>query len=92
VLFDIPDDRKPVIMLHTEFTRNLGRDHPDRYLARFGRTVRFYSALRISEKDGTPRAYLVSSNLLSQQIYPEPGKNRIIVKIVDPALRAREPD
>ncbi len=86
VLFDIPDE-KQVAMSHTYLTAIIGRDRPDEYLDRFKESVRFYRALRISEKDGTVRGYLVKSNLLAHITYKDPKGDRIMIRILDPSLR-----
>ncbi|MBW2123604.1 MAG: hypothetical protein JRH07_17440, partial [Deltaproteobacteria bacterium] len=68
VLFDVPGDGKEVFMRHTPFTEKVGRDYSVSYLEEFQTTVRGYRVLRISDQDGTVRAYLVVSNLLNDEI------------------------
>ena len=89
VLFDIPHDGTRVFMLHTEFTRTIGRDRPDKYLERFQERIRYYRALKILGKDGALRGYLVISNLLSHKTYRNPDRDSIMIQVLDPALRAR---
>jgi hypothetical protein len=87
VLFDIPDDDREVGVLQTKFTRQVGRDTPQKYLHRFEERIKSYRAFRVSEGDGTPGGYLLLSNRLDYESYEDPEGNRIVIRIVDPALR-----
>lgn len=91
VLFDNPYDDKKVVMMHSWFTRKIGRARPDEYLDRFRKRIKFYSTFEISEEDGAVRGYLVRSNLLGHIVYKDRSGGGIIVQITDPHLRARDP-
>ncbi len=91
VLFDNLHDETRVVMMHTWFTRAVGTDRPDEYLERFRKRIKFYSTFRISGEDGIVRGYLVLSDLLGHIVYKDRTGNKIVVRIIDPHLRARTP-
>jgi hypothetical protein len=91
VFLDFPYDETSVVMLHTEFTKSIGRDRPDRYLDLFEERGRSYEVLRVLRRGDLAVGYLAISNSLNYRIYEDTGKNRIIIEILDPALRARDP-
>lgn len=91
VLFDDPNDDKELAMMHTWYTKYIGMDQPDAYLERFRERIRFFTTVRISEKDGTVRGYLVMSKLLDYGVYKDTRRDKIMVRIIDPSLRARDP-
>ena len=86
VLFDIPDDGKPVVMLHTYATTRVGRDVPGPYMDRFLNSIRNYRTLQINDQEGTVRAYLMISNLLDYFASERTKEGRIVVYISDPNL------
>jgi len=86
VLFDIPDDGKPVVMLHTYATTRVGRDAPGPYIERFNNSIRGYRTLQINDQDGTVRAYLMISNLLDHFASERKKEGRIVIYISDPNL------
>jgi len=86
VLFDIPDDGKPVVMLHTYATTRIGRDVPGPYIDRFNNTIRGYKTLQIDDQEGVVRAYLMVSNLLDHFVSERKKEGRIVVYISDPNL------
>ncbi len=91
VLFDIPDDGKPVDMFYTYATDRVGTDTPQKYLDEFDASIRWYRILKISELDGTVRGYLMISNKLGYFFYERPEGERIIVDIYDPHLGGDAP-
>lgn len=86
VLFDIPDDGKTVLMLHTYATTRIGKDVPGAYIDHFNSRIRSYRTLRINDRDGTVRAYLMISNLLDYFVTEREKEGRIVVYISDPNL------
>lgn len=84
VLFDIPDDGKPVVMYHTYLNERIGKDSPRKYIDYFKNRIRGYRTLKVSERDGTVRAYLMVSNFLHYRIYERPVGERFIVMVGDP--------
>ncbi len=91
VLFDDPYDDKELAMMHTWYTKYIGMDQPDAYLERFRTRIRYFKTVRISEKDGTVRGYLVISKLLDYGVYKDTRRDKIMIRIIDPSLRARDP-
>jgi len=81
VLFDIQDDGREVYMVHTPYTERVGLDSPHRYVQEFDRRIKSYQTIRISDPDGTERAYLVYSNMLNAWV--SPAKERIMVRVED---------
>jgi len=86
VLFDIPDDGKPVVMMHTYATKRLGTDVPGAYIDYLNSSIRNYRTLQIEDRDGTVRAYLMISNLLEYFVIEREKEGRIVVYISDPNL------
>jgi hypothetical protein len=86
VLFDIPDDGKPVVMMHTYATERVGTDAPGAYIDHLNSTVRNYRTLQIEDLDGTVRAYLMISNLLDYFVIEREKEGRIVIYISDPNL------
>jgi hypothetical protein len=81
VLFDIPDDGREVYMVYTPHTERVGRDSPRGYIQEFDRRIKSYQTIRISDPDGTERAYLMYSNILNAWVVP--AKERIMVRVED---------
>jgi hypothetical protein len=82
VLLDIADDGIEVVMQHTPFTEKIGLDSAGDYIDEFDTRNKGYRVLRISDENGTVRAYLVVSNLLNDQV--RIAGERITVTIEDP--------
>jgi hypothetical protein len=79
VLFDIPDDGKEVFMVLTAYTESIGQDSPRQYVEEFDSRIKYYRTIRISDPDGTERAYLMYSNILNAWVVP--AKERIMVRV-----------
>jgi len=79
VLFDIPDDEREVYMVYTPHTERIGRDSHRGYIQEFDRRIKYYRTIRISDPDGTERAYLMYSNILNAWVVP--AKERIMVRV-----------
>jgi hypothetical protein len=82
VLLEIADDGIEVVMQHTPFTEKIGLDSAGDYIDEFHTRNKGYRVLRISDENGTVRAYLVVSNLLNDQV--RIAGERITVTIEDP--------
>jgi len=81
VLFDVPDDGRDVYMVRTPYTESVGPDSPGQYIQEFDRRIKSYRTIRISDPDGTERAYLMFSNILNAWI-AQAGE-RIMVRVED---------
>jgi len=84
VLFDIPDDGRDVYMVRTPYTELIGPDSPGQYIKEFDRRIKSYQTIRISDPDGTERAYLMYSNILNAWIAP--AEDRIMVRVGEAGL------
>ena len=84
VLFDIPDDGREVYMVRTPYTESVGPDSPRQYIEEFDRRIKSYQTIRISDLDGTERAYLMYSNILNAWI-AQAGE-RIMVRVEEAGL------
>ena len=82
VVLDIPDDEIRVFMRHTDRTERMGMGQPGPYVAEFQRRVRgFGSTIRIMDRDGTLRGYLMVSHSLSYMV--QRSQNAIMVSVWD---------
>ncbi len=91
VLFDIPDDEKEIVVIRTAFTRSIGKDRPDRYIEQFQNHIGSYKTSRVSDKNGILRGYILSSNLIDHTVMDDPRRDRLVIRILDPALRGCDP-
>lgn len=91
VLFDIPDDDTEIVLIRTAFTKSMGTDRPDTYIEQFQNQIRSYKTSMISDKNGILRGYILSSTLIDHTTTDDPRGDRLVVRILDPALRASDP-
>jgi hypothetical protein len=91
VLFDIPDDGMPVAMYHTALTKRIGLDSPGQYVNYFQTRIKAYKTLKISDREGTVRAYLMMYSFLYYEINERPVGEKILVRIGRPAGPVLQP-